>query len=111
MIKDDDLFRALEWLKDNAKAAAQARADRLYIEEHLSHLRAKIATECIAAGDSATAADMKAKASDAYKIALDGYRVAVEKDETFRWNRTRADIIVEIWRSLSATNRTINKVV
>ncbi|MBA2348780.1 MAG: hypothetical protein H0V81_10845 [Solirubrobacterales bacterium] len=111
MIDDAALFRALEWLKDNAKPAAEARAERLFIEEQLPHLRARIAVECMAAGDSAAAADMKAKASDAYKIALDGLRAAVEKDEYMRFQRTRADAIIEIWRSLSANQRSIAKAV
>lgn len=110
MIDDDALFRALEWLKDNARAAAQARAKRVYTEEFLPALRAKIATECLAAGDSASAADMKAKASDAYHQALAGLEVAVEQDEFFRWQKVRADAAIEVWRSIQANRRSIDKV-
>lgn len=109
-VDDKALFKALDWLADKARPAAQARANRVYIEESLSHTRAKMALECINAGDSAAAADIKARASDAYRTQLEGLRVAVEEDEFFRWHKTRFDAMVEIWRTLSANKRSIDKV-
>ncbi len=110
MVDDEQLEKALDWLRENANRAAKARADRLYCEEWLPALRATIAVECMAAGDSASAADMKAKASDAYKIALNGFKAAVEEDERMRWLRTRAESLVEIWRSGQANRRAMEKV-
>ena len=109
-VTDEQLFTVLEWLKDNAKSAAQARAARLYTEEFLPALRARIASEAIAAGKSAAAADVEAKASDAYMTALQGYKVAVEQDELFRWHRVRGDAIIEVWRSSQANRRALEKV-
>ena len=110
MISDQQLEIVLDWLRDNAGAAAKARAERVYMEDWLPALRAQIAAECIAAGDSAAAADTKAKASDAYATALKGYREAVEADEKMRWHRTRADAIIEVWRSDQANQRAQGKV-
>jgi len=110
MVDDDQVDKALEWLGINAKPAAKARADRLYLEEFLPALRAKIAAECIEAGDSASAADIKAKASDAYLKALEGFRAAVEQDELMRWHRTRGEAIIEVWRSGQANRRAMEKV-
>ena len=108
-ITDADLFRVLEWLQEHGKAAAQANADRVYLEKHLEHIRAKIAIECIEAGDSAAASDMKAKASEAYKTALEGLKVAVASDSYYRWQKTRCDALVSAWQTLSANKRSLER--
>ena len=111
MISDDQLHKTLDWLRDNAQKAAKARAERMYLEEWIGSLRAQLAAKAIEAGDSAAASDMKAKADPEYQVALKGYREAVEADELMRWHRTRADAIIEIWRSQQANQRAIQKVV
>jgi hypothetical protein len=111
MIDDAALEKALDWLKDNASKAAKARAERVYLEEWIPSLRAQLAARFIEDGDSVSAADMKAKASQSYRTALEGYRQAVEADELMRWHRTRADAIVEVWRSDQANQRAMGKVV
>lgn len=111
MIDDEKLHKTLDWLKDNAQKAATARAERVYMEEWIGSLRAQLAAKFIEGGDSATAADMKAKADPEYQLALKGYRESVEADELMRWHRTRADAIVEVWRTQAANQRAISKVV
>lgn len=111
MIDDAKLEACLDWLRDNAANAAKARAERTYLEDWVPSLRAQLAAKFIEAGDSAAAADTKAKASAEYQTALKGYREAVERDELMRWHRTRADAIIEIWRTESANQRAQGKVV
>jgi len=110
MITDEKLEATLDWLRENAGKAAKARANRVYLEEFIPSLRAKIAAECMEAGDSASAADIKAKASDAYRTALEGYRAAVEADEALRWHKTRADAVISAWQTMSANARSMGKV-
>ena len=110
MISDQDLERALDWLRDNANAAAKARAERLYLEEWLGSKRAQLAAGFMASGASAAAADMQAKASPEYQEALDGFKAAVEADERLRWHRTRADAVIEVYRTQAATRRAMEKV-
>lgn len=109
IVTDKMLEQALDWLRDNATSSAKARSERLYMDEWLPALRAKIAAECIAAGDSASAADIKAKASQVYHEALEGFKEAVEADEKYRWQRTRADVVIEVWRSDQARLRAMGK--
>lgn len=111
MIDDAKLERIFDWLRDNARAAAKARAERIYLEEWIGALRATLAAKYIEEGDSATAAEIKAKAHPSYHEALKGLRAAVEADEYIRWQRTRADAVVESWRTESANQRSIGKVV
>ncbi len=111
MIDDAKLEAALDWLRDNAPKAARARAERVYLEEWLPSLRAQLAAKFIEAGDSAAAADLKAKADTKYQTALKGLREAVEADELMRWHRTRADAVIEVWRSDQANQRAMGKVI
>ena len=110
MIDDNKLESALDWLRDNAAKAAKARAERVYLEEWLPSLRAQLAARFIEAGDSASAADVKAKAHADYATAVKGYREAVEADEFMRWHRTRADAVIEVWRSSQANLRAQGKI-
>lgn len=110
VITDEKLEAALDWLRDNAPKAAKARSERVYLEEWLPSLRAQIAARFIEEGDSAAAADMKAKAHTDYQTAINGYRQAVEADELMRWHRTRADAMVEVWRTSSANQRSMGKI-
>lgn len=110
-IDDAALFRALEWIKDNAEKIAEARAKRLYMDEWLPALRARLANEFIQKeGDSAAAADIKAKASDTYATALKGYEAAVYEDERLRILRVQAEAVTDIWRTFSANKRATEKV-
>lgn len=110
MIDDKKLEQALDWLRDNAPKAAKARAERVYLEEWIGSLRAQLAAKAIESGKSAAAAEIEAKASPDYQTALKGYREAVEADELMRWHRTRADAVIEVWRSQQANARAIGKV-
>jgi hypothetical protein len=109
-IDDAALFKSLEWIKNNAKNIAEARSRRSLMEEWPSVVRARVAKECIHAGSSAAAADVEAKASTAYEDALKAQEAAVFNDELLRIKRIQAEAIIEIWRTLSANRRAMDKV-
>jgi hypothetical protein len=109
-VTERSVENSLDWLRDNAEEAAKARATRLYMEEWLPALKAKLAAAYMENGDSATAAELKARAHKDYADALISYRVAVEDDERARWKRTMAEAVLEVWRSLEATRRAQEKV-
>ena len=102
--------KALDKLREVETAAAKARAERVYAEEWIPALRATIAAKFMASGDSATAADIKAKASPEYATALQGLKEAVEADELYRWTRARAEATIEVWRSLESSRRAQERV-
>jgi len=111
MISDEQLQAALDWLREAATGAAKARAERLYLEEWVRALRARIANECMTSGEdiSAAKADIQARSSDAYRDALLGLRAAIEKDELFRWRRSSADAVLSAWQTMNANNRAMGK--
>jgi len=109
IITDEKLQDAVDFLRLNARKGAKARAERKYLEEYLPALKAKIAYECIQAGESAAKADIIARASDAYHKQLDAYKLAVEEDEFLQWGRVGADAVLSAWQTQNANNRALGK--
>ena len=105
MIDASDVERALEWLVSNANKAAQARANRLYLEQFIRTVRAERQVQEQAAGASAAAAEAVALASDQYKQTLLAYKEAVEADERMRFLCSAAEAKIDAFRTLEATRR------
>ena len=103
MIQDSDAERAVDFLRQSAEEAAQARANVAYLEAWLKVVRARQ----MAASDetSQSAKETEALCSSEYKEALDGYRVAVEQDSAFRFKREAAVARLDAWRTQQASIR------
>ncbi len=104
-ITAEQVEAALEWLVTNATRAAQARANRVYLQDFVKVVRAERQVKEMLGGASAAAAEALALASEEYKVALLGLKAAVEEDERMRWLCTTAESRIEAWRSLEATRR------
>lgn len=103
MISDDDVQRAVDWLRDNAPRAARARATREYLSEYTKSLKAQLMRKHM---DLPVAAqEREALASADYIIHLDAVRKAIEDDEQLRWLKAAAEAKLEAWRTLSANER------
>jgi hypothetical protein len=107
MITEERINKALNYLRESAEKAAQARATRLYLEDFTKHLKAKLARGF----DGSNANQiMLAESSDEFKAHLDALRIAIEQDELFRHMIHAADTYVEVWRSEKATERALGMV-
>ncbi len=110
-ISDEEIDKALDFLRDNARDAAQARADRVYVEEYRKTLKAKLMIEAQQAGVSSIGSqEACAYAHPEYKSHLEAIREAVEADERFRWLQVTAQARIEAWRTMSSNNRAQGKV-
>lgn len=107
MIKEEEIEDAVEWLRSNAREAAQARANRLYLEQYIKTVLARVKGR-MSATSNAAAEDM-ARIDAEYLTALDGYRAAIESDERFRFLREAASAKLEAWRSQQANLRAEGK--
>ena len=103
MITDDDIEKAVEYLRVNARSAAQAKANRIYMEEFRKVVKAQIMREAIA--DSLGSQEARAYSDPRYKQHLEAMREAIEKDEYNRWMLTAAEAKIEAWRTQQATLR------
>jgi predicted house-cleaning noncanonical NTP pyrophosphatase (MazG superfamily) len=97
MIDINDIDRAVEYLRDSADKAAQARAERLYLDEFTKHLKAKLMKEHI--GEAVNAQEREALADPRYLTHLEALKTAIHNDEKYRFLREAAQVKVEVWRS------------
>lgn len=104
MITDDEAERALDFMRDNARKAAQAKAERVYMTEYRKSVKAQIMREN---EDKALGAQEAIAYADArYLTHLKALRDAVEADEYFDWMRVSAEAKISAWQTQSRNQRT-----
>ena len=102
-----DPQRSLEAMHATGPVLAQARADRVYAEEYRKSLKAILMKEHAAL--PAVAQEREAYADPRYLAHLDALKVAVEAEEAARWRMVTAQAEVEVWRTLSANDRGMDR--
>ena len=107
MIEERDPNKAIDYILQNGKTFAKAKAERTYIEEFRKSLKAilmKRSTE-----NAIGAQERDAYAHPEYQELLKGLKEAVEVEEKLRWDLVAAQAVVEIWRTQQANNRAEGK--
>jgi hypothetical protein len=107
MVTDEALEKALDYLRDTATDAAQARANRLYLDDFSRVLKAQIMSERLA--EPVNAQERHAYADIRYQNHLEGLKQAIFLDERFRFLREAASARVEAWRTYQANLRAEGK--
>lgn len=102
-ISEDEIDRALDYLRDNANVAAQARANRVYAEEYRKTVKAQIMKEHDALPISAQ--ERNAYADPRYVAHLEAIKEAVFADEKHRFLLAAAQAKCDAWRTQQATER------
>jgi hypothetical protein len=92
---DIDPTKAVEYIMKYSGDFAKAKANRIYLENFLKSKRSILMSKSSA--KSVAAAEVDAYAEE-----------AVECEEKIKWMLTAAQLKVEIWRSLEATNRSVD---
>lgn len=105
MITEDDIERAVDFLRDSAPKIGIARADYNFTEAMLRHVKALAMKECDE--NAVSAQEREAYASARYKQAIDDYRKATMDFETLKAQREGAIAKIDAWRSLNANLRGI----
>lgn len=99
---------ALNFIRDNAKKYAEAKANRVYLEQFRKSKKAILFAACpVNPGDKVTVADREAYAysHQEYIELLNGLQIAIEQEEALKWQITAAQLKVEVWRTQQANNR------
>lgn len=107
MIPESDVEKALDYLRQNAQEAAEARATVKYLAEFLKSKRSQIKLK--QTGMSNAAAEDAALADPTYLELLEGYRAAVEKDAFHGFKREAAAAMIEAWRTMCSNARAEGK--
>ena len=103
MIDEEKAERAAKFIIDSAKPYAQAKANRMYLEEYRKTKKALLMN----ASDGKTVSDREsyAYAHPEYEEVLNKFKDAVLDEETLRVQIKGAELTIEIWRSQNASNR------
>ena len=98
-----DPNKAVDFIVHNAGKFAQAKAQRVYLEEFRKSKKALLMAQSPA--KAANEREQYAYAHEDYLGLLGGIKAAVEVEEELRWKLEAARIRVDIWRSQEASNR------
>jgi hypothetical protein len=103
---DINIFRTLDWIRDHAPEMAQAKANRVQIEEFRKSKKALLMKDAERRGHATSAAqEREAYADPAYVELLDALKQAVAEEERLRWLMVAAQLKIECWRSLESSRR------
>lgn len=102
-ITDDEIDKALDYLRDNAEEAAKARAERIYVEEYRKVVKAQIMKEHN--DKSAVIQEREAYADPRYVAHLGVISEAIARDERCRFMLSAAEAKIEAWRTQSSNER------
>lgn len=102
-----DPNKAIDFIFENGKNFAKAKAQRIYLEEYRKSLKAILMKRSMETAIGAQ--EREAYAHEEYRELLDGLRDAVQEEEELRWSLVAAQARVEVWRSQEASNRAEGK--
>ena len=106
------IFRALNFIRDNAPAYAKAKAERVYLENFRKSKKALLMRNAeLAEYKSAALQEREAYADPEYMEVLKALQAATEEEEKLRWLMTAAEARIEVWRTLESSRRTERKVI
>lgn len=103
-----DPHKAIDYILENAKAHAKAKAERNYLEEYRKSLKAILMKQCMESAIGAQ--EREAYAHPEYQALLEGIRAAMELEEKLRWDLIAAQAVVDIWRTEQSNLRAEGKV-
>jgi hypothetical protein len=107
LITEQEVDRALQYLRDQAEADAQARANRLYMEHWIKTVLAQEMAKSSAT--SIAASEVGARISGPYVDALGAYKEAIADDEKRRFLRAAAEARIDAWRTQESSRRAEGK--
>ena len=103
MARPIDPNAAVDYLIEVSPQFAQAKAERMYLEEFRKSKKALLMQ---AHNDKAIGAqEREAYAHPEYIGLLAALQVAVEREEKIKWMMTAAQLRVDVWRSQESTAR------
>ena len=106
----EDPNKVVEFLLKNAGKYAQAKAERIYLDEFRRSKRALLMQEAELHGyDTSASQERQAYSHPEYIQLLVGLKEAVEVEEKLRWQLIAAQMKIDIWRSQEASNRQLER--
>lgn len=105
-----DPNQAIDYIIAKSGEYAQARAERIYMEELRKTIKAELCKTALHHGFEAVNAQEREAYSDPnYKKHLMAIKQAVEAEEKIRWMLIAAQARIDVWRSQEASNRAVER--
>jgi len=101
--QDNDIEKALNYLAENDRAYAQTKAAHTAKKEAVKVAEAFALLE--STGANAAERTAKARTSAQYKLALEELETAEFEHELIRLRFKRAEVKIDVWRTISANIR------
>lgn len=102
-----DPNKAVNFIYENSSVYAKARATRIYLEEFRKSKKAILMKQSLE--QTIGAQEREAYAHPEYRKLLEDIRDAVLIEEEYRWQLVAAQARIEVFRTLSANNRLLDK--
>lgn len=103
LVSDDDVEKALDWLRDNADAIGDAKRNAVKADHMLKHTKALVMS--LHKELPVSAQDREAAASPEFLAAINTAADAAGHFERMRALREAAALKIEVWRSMGANYR------
>ena len=108
MISDDDIEKALDYLRDSIERAALAKANKVYLTEYRKVKKAELMAR--SNFDAVNQQERFAYAHEEYKEFLLGMKEAIYQDAKHDFLRDAATAKIEAWRTQQSTWRSMDKI-
>jgi hypothetical protein len=110
-MSDKSINDAVDFLYTHGAKYAEAKAHRVYLEEFRKSKKAILMKAALADGraKSSAAAEMEAYSDEEYTELLRGLEAATASEEALRWGLISAQARIDVWRSLEASNRRMDR--
>jgi hypothetical protein len=110
IMNEKDINDAVDFIYTHGKKYAEAKAHLAYVEEFRKSKKAMLMKHAMTNGvKTVAAAEIEAYAAMEYIEHLKAIEEATSVAEGLRWGLVAAQARVDVWRSLEASNRTMDR--
>ncbi len=106
MSEQIDIFKCLDYIRDHAPEYAQAKANRIYIEQYRKSKKALLMSEI---EGPQHVREAYAYSHGEYLTLLENYKTSIELEEKLKYMMIGAQAKIEIYRTQQANNRFLDK--
>jgi hypothetical protein len=98
-----DPNKAINFIIENAPKYAEAKSQRVYLENFLKVKKAQLMQDC--KNEPVSRAESYALAHPDYLVIVNGIKIAMLEEEKLKYFLEAARLRAEIWRTTEASNR------
>ena len=98
-----DPNKAINFIIENAPKYAEAKSQRVYLENFLKVKKAQLMQDC--KNEPVSRAESYALAHPDYLVIVEGIKIAMLEEEKLKYFLEAARLRAEIWRTTEASNR------